>query len=45
MAKIAAQMMSNTSTMDGELVFAVCNTSRMLTALMADYYAAWYDEK
>jgi len=45
MAKIAAQMMCNASTMDGELVFAVCNTSRMLTTLMAEYHAAWHGEK
>ena len=45
MAKIAAQMMGNASTMDGELVFAVFNTSRMLTALMADYHARWHGEK
>jgi hypothetical protein len=37
--------MRNASTMDGELVFAVCNTAQMLTALMADYQAAWYGEK
>jgi hypothetical protein len=34
MAKIAAQMMSNASTMDGELVFAVCNTSRTPLGMM-----------
>jgi hypothetical protein len=45
MAKIAAQLMRNASTIDGELVFAVCNTAQMLTALMADYQAAWYGEK
>jgi hypothetical protein len=45
MAKIAAHLMRNASTMDGELVFAVCNTAQMLTALMADYQAAWYGEK
>jgi hypothetical protein len=45
MAKIAAQLMCNASTMDGELVFAVCNTARMLEALMAGYHAAWHGEK
>jgi hypothetical protein len=45
MAKIAAQLMTDTPTMDGELVFAVCNTAGMLTALQADYYAAWNGEK
>jgi hypothetical protein len=45
MAKIAAQLRCNVRTMDGELVFAVCNTARMLTALMADYQAAWHGER
>lgn len=40
MAKIAAQLMSNATTMDSELVFAVFNTSQILKALMADYQAA-----
>jgi hypothetical protein len=45
MAKISAQLMCDTRTMDGELVFAVCNTARMLTALNADYQARWHGEK
>ena len=40
MAKIAAQLMSNATTMDSELVFAVFNTSQILKALIADYQAA-----
>jgi hypothetical protein len=45
MAKIAAQLMSNATTIDGELVFAVGNVARMLTTLQVDYHAAWYGEK
>jgi hypothetical protein len=45
MAKIAAQMMlEKDDRTNGELVFAVCHVSEMLTALKAGYYAA-YNEK
>ncbi|EIG55829.1 hypothetical protein [Bradyrhizobium sp. WSM1253] len=37
MAQIAAQLMCNHASDEGKLVFAVCNTGRMLKALMADY--------
>ena len=45
MAKIAAQIVMNIRTDDRELVFAVAHVSEMLSALKADYYAAWYGEK
>ena len=45
MAKIAAQIAMNTKTEDRELVFAVVHAMEMLTALKANYYAAWYGEK
>ena len=45
MAKIAAQLMANAQTMDGELVFAVCNTAQMLKTLKEDYYAAYHGER
>ncbi|EIG62201.1 hypothetical protein ABIB85_007445 [Bradyrhizobium sp. JR1.5] len=45
MAQIAAQLMCKHASGYGKLVFAVCNTGRMLKALMADYYAAWHNEK
>ncbi len=45
MAKIAAQIVMNTKTEDRELVFAVAHVSEMLTALKANYYAAWYGER
>jgi hypothetical protein len=46
MAKIAAQFVIEAD--DGtnrELVFAVVHASEMLTALKANYYAAWHGEK
>jgi hypothetical protein len=45
MAKIAAQIAMNTRTEDRELVFAVVHAMEMLTALKANYYAAWHGEK
>lgn len=45
MAQIAAQLMVDAQTTDGELVFAVCNTARMLKTLKEDYYAAWEGER
>ncbi|WP_219685529.1 MULTISPECIES: hypothetical protein [Bradyrhizobium] len=45
MAQIAAQLICKHASGYGKLVFAVCNTGRMLKALMADYYAAWHNEK
>jgi len=46
MAKIAAQMMfAKDDGTNRELVFAVAHVSEMLTALKADYYAAWHGEK
>ena len=45
MGKIAAQAVMNLRTDDRELVFAVAHVSEMLTALKADYYAAWNGEK
>ena len=44
MAKIAAQIVLSANTTDGELVFAVCHVSEMLTAFKASYYAAWHGE-
>jgi hypothetical protein len=46
MAKIAAQFVIEAD--DGtnrELVFAVAHLSEMLTALKANYYAAWHGDK
>jgi hypothetical protein len=46
MEKIAAQeMFSKYTGTDRELVFAVTHVSEMLTALKANYYAAWHGEK
>jgi hypothetical protein len=45
MAKIAAQIATNTKTEDRELVFAVVHAMEMLTALKKNYYAAWYGER
>jgi hypothetical protein len=46
MAKIAAHLMvSADDGTDRELVFAVCHVSEMLTALKANYYAAWHGEQ
>jgi hypothetical protein len=45
MAKIAVQIAMNTKTDDRELVFAVVHTMEMLTALKANYYAAWHGER
>jgi hypothetical protein len=45
MAKIAAQIVMNIRTDDRELVFAVAHVSEMLTALKANYYAAWHSER
>jgi hypothetical protein len=46
MAKIAAQMMfAKDDGTDRELVFVVAHVSEMLTALKADYYAAYHGEK
>jgi hypothetical protein len=46
MAKIAAQMvLAADDGTNSELVFAVCHVSEMLTALKANYYAAWHGEK
>ena len=46
MATIAAQMMfAKDDGTNRELVFAVAHVSEMLTALKADYYAAWHGEK
>jgi hypothetical protein len=45
MANIAAQLMCNHATTDGNLAFAVYNTERMLTVLKADYHAAYHGEK
>jgi hypothetical protein len=44
MASIAAQIAANTSTDDGELIFAVCHVSEMLDALKVKYYAAYNGE-
>jgi hypothetical protein len=43
MAKIAAQNVMDIN--DRELVFAVAHVFEMLTALKADYCAAWHGEK
>lgn len=45
MAKIAAQAVMTIRTDDRELVFAVAHVAEMLTALKADYYAAYHGEK
>ena len=46
MAKIAAQMVfAEDDGTNRELVFAVAHASEMLTALKANYYAAWHGEK
>ena len=45
MAKIAAQGVMNLGTDDREMVFAVAHVFEMLTALKADYYAAYHGEK
>jgi hypothetical protein len=46
MAKIAAQMMfAKDDGTNRELVFAVAHASEMLTALKADYYAAYHGAK
>jgi hypothetical protein len=46
MAKIAAQMVfAEDDGTNRELVFAVVHASEMLTALKANYYAAWHGEK
>jgi hypothetical protein len=46
MAKIAAQMVfAKDDGTNRELVFAVAHVSEMLTALRANYYAAWHDEQ
>ena len=46
MAKIAAQMMfAKDDGTDRELVFAVAHVAEILTALKADYYAAYHGEK
>jgi hypothetical protein len=46
MAKIAAQFVVEADNgTNRELVFAVCHVSEMLTALKANYYAAWHGEK
>jgi hypothetical protein len=45
MAKIAAQIVMNTKTEDRELAFAVVHAMEMLTALKANYYAAWHGER
>lgn len=34
-------LMGSHAAADGKLVFAVCNTARMLKALAADYQNAW----
>ena len=46
MAKIAAQMVfAEDDGTNRELVFAVAHVSEMMTALKANYYAAWHGEK
>jgi hypothetical protein len=46
MAKIAADMViAADDGTNGELIFAVCHASEMLTALRANYYALWHGEK
>ena len=46
MAKIAAQMvLAEDDGTNRELLFAVAHVSEMLTALRANYYAAWHGEK
>jgi hypothetical protein len=45
MAQIATQIVTNETGLSGELVFAVTHAFEMLTALKANYYAAWYNEK
>jgi len=46
MAKIAAQMVfAEDDGTNRELVFAVAHLSEMLTALKANYYAAWHGDK
>jgi hypothetical protein len=45
MAGISAQMITNASGVEGEVVFVVTHTSGMLTKLKADYYAAWHGER
>ena len=46
MAKIAAQMvLAADDGTDREFLFAVVHVSEMLTALKANYYAAWHGEK
>ena len=46
MATIAAQMVfAKDDGTNRELAFAVAHVSEMLTALRANYYAAWHGEK
>ncbi len=45
MAHIAAQIVTNEAGIDEDLGFAVAHVYEMLTALKANYYAAWHGEK
>ena len=40
-----SQKAMNTKTEDRELVFAVVHAMEMVTALKANYYAAWHGER